>query len=85
LCVDPVPNVRFNCVKVVMALAQNGQLGGKAADSLMEDEKESDDQRKQAVASLMPVVLRLVQDSDNDVKYYAQLCLQALQTASEPH
>jgi serine/threonine-protein phosphatase 2A regulatory subunit A len=85
LCLDPVPNVRFNCVKVIMALAANGQLGGKAADSLMEDEKDGEEQRRQAVSALIPVVQRLVQDSDNDVKYYAQLCVQALHTASEPH
>jgi len=58
-----VPNVRFNCVKVIMALVQQGVLG----------------EGGEGAAVLLPVVQRLVGDTDNDVKYYAALCVQALQ------
>ena len=63
LCVDAVPNVRFNCVKTIMSLAQQGVLGDGG----------------EGVTVLLPVVQRLVGDTDNDVKYYAALTVQALQ------
>ena len=104
LAVDPVPNVRFNTVKVVMALAHSGQLGvgmgvgvGGTGGSEEKDERrgagEEKDEKsmmsdvgsatgveaKEAVSKLLPVISNLVQDNDNDVKYYATLCIPALQ------
>ena len=104
LAVDPVPNVRFNTVKVISTMASNGQLGagagekpgagaGSAAGSAVGDKVEkvmvdvgasaSDEQKRKAVGVLLPIVEKLAGDTDNDVKYYATLCLQALSHPAE--
>jgi serine/threonine-protein phosphatase 2A regulatory subunit A len=91
LAVDPVPNVRFNTVKVVMTMAQNGQLGGRGGEGgsgvVDKGEKQmtdvggaaTEEQKKRAMVTLLPIVQRLTADADNDVKYYATLCMQTLQ------
>jgi len=67
LCSDSVPNVRFNCVRAIQQIVEKGLLG-------------KDREKEKAMQQLVPVVNRLTQDTDTDVKYYATLCSQALQS-----